>query len=218
MFHPNLVCMLHHSVAVLTVSPVKVVNVYYPVAVDDMIMSVVNDYTWTVNVPGALTPGAPPGGIIMPVVRRNIHDVLGFHKIPDGIPVINVDITAIIRMVASPAIGVTFDGFNDDFFPIEVFIAYNLEDGLSTANNINFNNSYVLDVISVQYGLHDNGVEVAPPLMLDADVIDPAVIVQIQVVDPILFCIEFSFKIPEGVRLFEEVECPFEAEVIAFVT
>jgi hypothetical protein len=60
--------------------------------------------------------------------------------------------------------------------------------------------------------------EIPLPPVLHPDVIDPAVVIQVQVVDPVLFCVELPFKIPQRVRLLEQVKCAFQAEEVSFVS
>jgi hypothetical protein len=172
-------------------------NANYPVYMHNSIISVVNNDTRAVDIPGTLSPGAPPGRVILPAVWRIVNVVLLIQNILNWAPIVNVDIVAIIRAVSSAPIGrIPFDRFYDDFFPIEIFISYNLKDGISSANYINFNNGHILDVISVYQCLQDNGMKIPLPFVSHPNVIDPSIIIQVQVVDPIIFCIKLPFKIP----------------------
>ena len=76
MFDPHFVGVDYYRGAIPPVGLVEVVNVYDPVAVYDVVMFVVNDNAWAENTPTALTPGAPPGWIVVPAVRRNVDVVL----------------------------------------------------------------------------------------------------------------------------------------------
>jgi hypothetical protein len=133
--------------------PVEVVDPNHPVYVHDMIMPVVNDDTRAEDAPGTLNPGAPPGRIVLPAVRRSINDVLPAQNILDRFPIVHVDIAAVIRTVSASAIGIPFGRFHDDFFSIEAFISHNLKDGLPSAGHFNFNNGHVLHIIPVHQRL-----------------------------------------------------------------
>ena len=194
--YPNLIGTLHNDMAVGTVWPVEVMNPDHPVHVHDLIMPVVNDDTRAEDAPGALNPGAPPGRIVLPAIRRNVNDVLPAQNVLDRFPIVHVDKAAIIRTVSASAIGIPFGRFYDDLFPVQAFISYNLQDSLPSADDLNFNNGHVLYIIPVHQRLQDNGMKIPLPPVFHPDVINPAVIIQVQVVDPILFRVELPFKVP----------------------
>jgi hypothetical protein len=160
-----------------------------------MVMPMVNYDSGPENVPGTLHPGIPPGRIILPPIRRTVNLVRSSQNVLNGFPVVHVDIIVIIRQIASSAIGIAFTRFDDNFFSVEIFISDNLQDGFPPTPYLNFNNGDVLDIIAVHYRLENYRMVIPLPPMFHPDVINPAVIIQIQVVDPILFRIEFAFKI-----------------------
>ena len=192
---PNRIGTLHYDMAIGPVGPVEVMNPNHPVHVHDMIMPVVNDDAGAEDAPATLNPGPPPGRIVLPAIRRSVNDVLPAQNILDRFPVVHVDIVAVIQVAPSSTIGISFGRFYDDFFPVEAFISNDLKDGFPSADYSNFNNGHVLYIISVHQRLQDNGVKIPLPPVLHPDVIDPAVIIQVQVVDPVFFCVELPFKI-----------------------
>ena len=132
----------------------------------------------------------------MPAIGGNVNDILPAQNILDRFPIIDVDIVAIIRMISASAIRIPFNRFYDDVFSIKSFISDDLKDSLPSADYFNFNNGHVLHIIPVHQCLQDDGMEIPLPPVFDPDVIDPAVIIEVQVVDPVLLCIELPFKIP----------------------
>ena len=133
MLDPNFICALHYGVAIRPVWPVEVMNVNNPVPVHDLIVSVVNDDSGAEDTPGALHPGPPPAWIVLPAIRRSVNDILTAQNILNRFPIVHVDKIPIVRIVSSSAIGIPFYRFHDDVFPIEVFIPYNLKNGLISA-------------------------------------------------------------------------------------
>lgn len=196
MANPDRIGMLHYVVAIGAVWPVEVVNVNDPVPVHDMVVPVVNDDPRAEDVPGALHPGAPPVRIIRPAVRRNVYVVIPAQNVLHRFPIVHVDEIAVIGMVSLSAVGIPFYRFHDDFLAIEVFIPYDLQYGLVSAYDLDLDNGYVLGVKPAEQRLQYDSMETPLPPVFDADVVDPAVIVQVEVVDPVLFRVELSFKIP----------------------
>ena len=194
--YPNCIGALDNNMAVRPVWPVEVMNMNHPVDVHDMIMSVVDHDARAENAPGARSPGAPPNRIVLPAIRRNVNDILPAQNILNRLPIVHVDKAAIIRTVSASAIGIPFCRFYDDLFPVQAFITNDLKDGFPSADDLDLNNGHVLHIVPAHQRLQDNGVKIPLPPVFDPDVIDPAVIVQVQVVDPVLFRVEFPFKVP----------------------
>ena len=94
-----------------TMVPVEIMYVYYPVRMYDMIMPVIDHDSRTENIPAALYPWRPPGRVIMPAVRRNIHLVTGPDYLLYSLPVIYIHIIAIPRII-SPSVTKFGNGFH----------------------------------------------------------------------------------------------------------
>jgi hypothetical protein len=163
---------------------------YHVVAVD------VHNDPWAEYIPGNLYPGTPPAWVIAPPIGGSINAVLPVQDVLYRSPVIYVDIITVIRVVSPTAIGVPFHRFNNYFFTVEVFVSYDLEHGISPPDDLQFDNGDILYIVAVDQCLQDNGVKISLPPVFNADVIRSAVIVQIQVVHPVLSGIKFSLKIP----------------------
>lgn len=192
----NLIGSLHHVIAVSPVGPVEMMNLDHPVPVHNVIILLVNHDAGAKNTPAALHPGSPPGRVVLPAVRGDVNAVLPPQNIPNRFPIVHIDEAAIVRMVSAAAIGISFDRLHDDFFPVEIFIPYNLKDGLSVSNDFNFDNGHVLDIIPADHGLQNDGVKIPLLSVFNPDVINSAVIIQVQVVHPMLFRVQLPLKIP----------------------
>jgi len=161
-----------------------------------MVILKINDNTRAEDVPAKLRPGVPPNGIVSPAIGRNIHVILSSQHVLDWSPIVHVNIAAILRIVSTSAIGISFNRFHKDFFAVEVFISNYLQDRLPPADDFNFDNGYVLYGIPIHQCLQDNGVKIALLPVLYTDVINPAVVIQVQVVDPVFFGINLPLKVP----------------------
>jgi hypothetical protein len=182
-----------------------------------MIVVDVHHDTGPVNVPAILSPRAPPGRIVLPIVRRSVHAVLPPQDILYRFPVVDIDVIIVVRIITAAAIGVAFYRLHDDFFTVEVFIADDLEHRVSPAKDLDLDHGHILDITAVYQCLEDDGVKVSLPAVFYPDVVDPAVVVQVEVIDGISFRVELPFEISERRGLFEQIQCSFEAEVITFI-
>lgn len=185
MLNPNCIGALHNDIAIGPVRAVKVMDPNHPDPVYNVELSVVNYDAGAEYGPGNLDPRRPPGRIVAPVIRRCINAILPPQNILHGVPVINIDVVAVIRMIAAPAVGIPFHRFHDDLFSVKVFVSHDLKDGLSPANDLDFDNSHVLHLITAHQGLQHNGVEITLLPMFNPDVVNPAVVVQVEVVNPV---------------------------------
>ncbi len=182
--------------AVRPVRPVEVVNPGHPVYMHDVIMPVVNDDARAKDVPGTGNPRPPPYRIVLPAIGRNVNGILPAQNVLHRFPVVHVDIAAVIRTVSASAIRIPLHRFYDDFFPVKIFIANDLQDGIPPADDLNFDNGHVLYIIPAHQRLQDDGVKIPLPAVFHPDVIDPAVVIQVQVVDPVVPGVELPLKIP----------------------
>lgn len=170
------------------------------------------------DAPAILTPGTPPGRIIVPAIGRNVNAILTIQEVLDWSPIVHIDKITIVPVIAASAVGIALHGFYDHFFTVEIFVSDDLQHGFPTANDLEFDHCYVLYVVTVNQCLQDNSVVIALPPVLHPDVIDPAVVVEVQVIHPVVFGIDPAFKIPEGGRLLEQIQCTFKTEIIALIS
>ena len=60
---------ISHSIARTTAGVIIIMHINYPVNIHDVIMRMIVNHARIINIPGALSPWTPPGGIIGPTVR-----------------------------------------------------------------------------------------------------------------------------------------------------
>ncbi len=147
--YPYLIGVPHDMGTIPTMIPVEVVYVNHPVRMYNMVMPVIDHDSGTENIPTALYPWRPPGRVIMPAVRRNIHLVTGAYYVLHRLPVIYIHIISITRIISS-AVTILPNGFNINFLSIEIFVSYDLKDCSTSSQLFNFDNGHVLFVIPAE--------------------------------------------------------------------
>lgn len=215
---PHLVAAYHYVVAIVAEGAIKATGPHKPVPVNDPVARPVDDNPWTKNRPGDRSPGVPPGWVVLPAVGGNVNGtVLRPHDVLDHGPVEDVHKFSIIRIVSTSGICVAHQGFDDDLLPVEVFIPDNLQNGFAAIDLLNFDNCHILYVVATHNGLENDDVQIALSTVFDPDVVCPAIVIEVQVIDPAVPGVEAAFEVAQGSGFLEQFQGTFEAKEVSFV-
>jgi hypothetical protein len=144
---------LHNSRTIGSVWPIKIMHSHHSVSWNGTIVIKIDDDARPECVPGIWPPGIPPGRIIPPTIRRHIRTVLPVQYILYRSPVINIDVIAVIRVIADSTISIAFEGFHIYLLSVKVFIPYDLKDGFPPVDDFNFDYRHILHIIPIDQRL-----------------------------------------------------------------
>lgn len=186
------------------------------------IMVVINHGAGIPDIVSIGLPRAVPTRVVVVVVRRNPDHIPGCKDEPDGRPGPcvyedgrTVMVVIIVVVVRADHIIVRV-GFHDFGRAVEIFVSNDLDDGFPVAVAFHFDDGHVLRDALFNHRLDDDGMEVAFCVIHHPEVINAAIVVQVEVVDVVVRGVQFPLKIFQGAAAFEEVQSPFEAEIIAW--
>lgn len=155
MYYPDPIGTLQYPWAVAAVIiPVEIMYPEHPMPADNVVVPYIHDDSRAENIPTALYPGIPPGGIILPAIRGDIHlPITPAQYVLHYRPVVHIDKISVVRMVSAPVIGVAFNRLHNDLLAVKVFVPHDLQNGLAPAGDFQFDNGHVLYIATAQRSL-----------------------------------------------------------------
>ncbi len=229
----------HRDLTLLVMRPCRTIVVYHnhggmamrtihPMGDDDTVgrnrtvMRAEGCTHYMVSAPRRRTPWPVPAWIMPPFTRRNIRTIGG--GINEAYRRPSPDIDDYGRGIgdfghggsaAIAAFDVIAGGFDDDLFTVDFFVAQNLQNGGRFTVFLQFDDCDVLGFRFIDWDLQNDRMGIPLEMVLYADVVRFAILIEVEVVDAVGFGVEALLEVFEGSGILELLKGTFKAEIVA---